>query len=519
MIRKLLSLTLLSALFLCPAIAQETLPEGVSALCAARYPGYAVSAFDGWGNENQGQYALVLSLKGDNILCIAEKAQDDAAYAFTVENTNAVREGDDIPSLLIDTGGDSLFYSYWDQGLYKRGYHSLRQDGQWGTVTLEYMDTSNAEYDLDRFITVWNGELHFDTAVFSKLENPHPGVKITDPMPIPVSEAFTRSLALSAFDIDMLSHSPQFLPAQEGLCDGLLETGDTLLQVQATSKDIIMLVKKQDGTKRLRICRGWNDARNDYAVEESLPLPAEAALDTYHAGEDLILLGLRGEALVCSFLRGPQDRWYPNTMQGKETYALGYDCAEDLSRSSLYRSDGAVYGNAPWSGDLMTIDMTSLPETFDEAAAMLDKGGYAFVCNPNPADRLHLREAPKKSAASKGKFYNRTPVEVLSVEGEWANVRIGRGLYGFTGYMMTQYLAFGSDTETVACAFPQLLTVESSSPVPLHCGPDARTEVVESLNGETYYIVGVHGDDWLIVMTRNGVIGYARRSDFWEGNG
>lgn len=56
----------------------------------------------------------------------------------------------------------------------------------------------------------------------------------------------------------------------------------------------------------------------------------------------------------------------------------------------------------------------------------MDTSHYAFVNNPDPADRLHLRAKSEKGAASLGKFYNRTPVYVLEERGDWARVRIGR---------------------------------------------------------------------------------------------
>lgn len=65
--------------------------------------------------------------------------------------------------------------------------------------------------------------------------------------------------------------------------------------------------------------------------------------------------------------------------------------------------------------------------------------------NDNPADRLHLREAPNRNAQSLGKFYNRTPVKMIAWEGDWAYVEIGTGEAHLYGYMMTKYLTRGGD--------------------------------------------------------------------------
>lgn len=517
--RKLLSLCLLLAFFSCPALAQEPLPQGVAALCSARHPGYAISTYDGWGDESQGQYALVLSRDGDNILCIAEKAQSDAAYAFTVDNTHAVREGDQIPSLLIDTGGDSLFYSYWDDDLYKTGYHTLKQDGEWGRVSIQYIDTSYVSYDVDTIVGVDGLMLFYDVDSYDKLENPTDDFD-AEYMDIPVSPEFAEKLKLATFDIDMLSPNPAFIKPYEGLCDGLIEEGDALRALDLGENTLVMIVKKPDGTKRLRVCDGWDEYKNDYVVIESQPLPDDAALDTYHARDGQILLYTDQFGTCISFSRAAPGLWFPGVVQGDGVFALGYDCADELSVSNWCRNDGAVYGDAPWSVDLTALNIKAIPLTFSDAVSLLDQSSYAVVNNPNPEDRLHIREAPNRSAASLGKFYNRTPVEILSRENGWAHVRLGRGLYSFTGYMMDKYLAFGEDMASVACVFPQLTPVgDDGALVDVHLGADKKTEVIAQVASGGYYIAGVHGDDWLIIMTRDGVIGYALRSDFWEGNG
>ncbi len=87
----LAALGLWLCLFVAACLGEEewTLPQGVIALCEAAHPGYAVAAYDGWGDKTRGQVALVLSRNERNILCIAEKAEGDAAYALTVDNDRA----------------------------------------------------------------------------------------------------------------------------------------------------------------------------------------------------------------------------------------------------------------------------------------------------------------------------------------------------------------------------------------------------------------------------------------------
>lgn len=75
----------------------------------------------------------------------------------------------------------------------------------------------------------------------------------------------------------------------------------------------------------------------------------------------------------------------------------------------------------------------------------------ARVSNPEPTNRLNLRTEPSEKAASLGKFYNYTPVKVLEKYADgWCKVEIGEEGCGMArGYMKTQYLAFGEETEKV----------------------------------------------------------------------
>lgn len=86
----------------------------------------------------------------------------------------------------------------------------------------------------------------------------------------------------------------------------------------------------------------------------------------------------------------------------------------------------------------------------------------AVVSNPNPQDRLNLREQPSETAASLGKYYNGVVVQVnQNLQNGWAYVTVGKGEGAAHGYMSTQYLAFGQDAQTIVSAIPQYETTSS----------------------------------------------------------
>ena len=87
--------------------------------------------------------------------------------------------------------------------------------------------------------------------------------------------------------------------------------------------------------------------------------------------------------------------------------------------------------------------------------------------------------------------------------------------------MMTKYLAMGGDNPQVKCAFETLSIADGVEKVPLLDAPDRRNgRVVCDLTADQdYLIVGVVGEDWLVIMMRDGTVGYALRELFFEGNG
>ena len=82
----------------------------------------------------------------------------------------------------------------------------------------------------------------------------------------------------------------------------------------------------------------------------------------------------------------------------------------------------------------------------------------AYVCNPNPADRLHLRAQPNAGSLSLGKYYNGTAVTVLSSnENGWLEVLVGDSNKALHGYMKEEYLSANKPAD----ARPQYASVNS----------------------------------------------------------
>lgn len=176
--------------------------------------------------------------------------------------------------------------------------------------------------------------------------------------------------------------------------------------------------------------------------------------------------------------------------------------------------DGYILGSHPWS-DITTIDWTTLPADYESAAAQVDHDGWAMVNNPDPKDRLHLRAAPSRQAASYGKYYSGTPVRVLEQKGDWAKVRIG----GREGWMMAEYLAFDDDMALVEIAAPWLMLLTGAD-ASLYADYEDAVPCGTLTEDVVYYVIGVLGDDWYhLWFYYTDEYAYIRQNALWEGNG
>ena len=192
-----------------------------------------------------------------------------------------------------------------------------------------------------------------------------------------------------------------------------------------------------------------------------------------------------------------------------------FSLAQHVIYNEVNPMEGCI-GIHPWA-DITAIDWTTLPASNEEAVARIDTEGWAVVSNPDPADRLHLRTAPDRSAESLGKYYNRTPVRIREYGEDWCAVTV----CGLEGYMMTKYLAFGEAMDGVAYAGPWLTWKEELTECRLYAQPstDSAYTVKASDARPTFYVMGVAGDFYHVWLPNTEEYFYVRMDDLWEGNG
>ncbi len=293
------------------------------------------------------------------------------------------------------------------------------------------------------------------------------------------------------------------IPADEVLVKELLPD-DTLVEGNIVDKQMRLLMRKADNT--LVFVGAVQDTSGEWHLTESTPLPEGTILGVENFVHSL---GIPSDNYYdCISVHPYADfTWgvsliYPND---GSMFLLGRNWISD----EIHAFDG-VFGVHPWS-DVTSIDWSTLPDSYEEALAALDISSLAVVGNPDPADRLHLRAKPDRSAESLGKFYNGTPVIVTERGKEWTKVTAA----GMEGWMMTKYLVFGE--ESVEYAGPWLDQKQEETQI-FSAANDAA--FLRVMSHETFFVIGVYGEEWYIIwLPDSDEYAFVHQDALWPGNG
>ena len=340
------------------------------------------------------------------------------------------------------------------------------------------------------------------------------------PVPIAVKDGFAAKAQELAAENAYLG-TPMNLPeALLPYVSDELTGGEELVEIYATEAVIVMHTRSAADGDVLR----WAELDGgQYAVYRKI-IGTDFWLQTSNAAGNLAEIFIEGEHYAECRVTLKDGKMLLHSVWGGQVYFIiePHAICNDGTLTTCM-SDGYVYGNHPYY-DVTDLPFAEFPTTYEEAVQHLDRTNWAVVNNPNPTDRLHLREKPDRKSVSLGKSYNRTPVYVDEVRGEWAHVTIGRDL---SGWMMTKYLAFGADMDKVECAFPQLSLIEKyQENVADELAYDYYVFDAPNMSatktlwnwGEECYLIGVI-DDFYMIMDTDENVRYIPQDWLWAGNG
>lgn len=510
------------------AFATQLPPDAMQVFDGSEWEGYTVAALAGYdGNKDFAAQYAVLMKKGDhNVLCILEKEPGQREFEMTVQTDRAVWQGDSLPNLLIDTGGDALFYTYRHDGgdIRSEQYSSVKTDGEWGPVGAAYrLPPQNGRYpevllspvgDALHMRMLWTDEndniIEWGEEAVLDVYGAQPGLSGFDIGQL--MEAYqrgTQGLSISTVYYDTSSHLPESvriaLPEGHSLLYGMLE-GNTFYLLADAGND----------TRYVYIFREAGDAYQVECVSAPLPVIDHSEPSISCSGD---MLYIHYDGALFSFRRSDAPPWELCCIQAMDVISVTHDWV--YGNADGVGGDRYLHGAFRFERDLSKVDLAGLPRTLSEAYALVDTDGYAMVKSDKPTDRLHLRSAPSTDAASLGRYYSGTPVRILEDEGDWAKVSVADA----TGYMMKKYLAFGQDMLEVPRWFlsnmsKRLTEEDARQGVSVYARPDTGSETTRVLSGDqTIHILATVGNDWYHILLDDGFFGYVQTRHFWDGNG
>jgi len=473
-----------------------------------------------------------LSQWGDTAACFAETdgikrlivlERHDSMWQIVINNPTALIQDRDWPELLLDTD-NAVFWTYMLSETEMVRYHSTRSDdGRWGLVDQYTSDSGFGEYT-HVWSTLWDdangGEIVRTFSMYSEDDNDH-GIQIMEVLP---ATWIVDCVRLPDFDV---SRFPTFIGTNDFYASENesffreaaeeLMPGYTFMKGMLKNSAMHFLMEKPDGSRVYVICE-YNSHRAVNLIESS-PLPAGTVLGYQNFSDSL---WIDGRCVTIQLLYNGSagiEYIYDDAEYSKESGGFLFFGDRTVWDGSTVPAQTILYGDHPWD-DITQIDWTTLPHNLTEASTQIDSSSYAMVVNPDPADRLHLREQDDKGSRSQGKYYTGTPVIVLHADGDWMQVMVGQTIEGGQrGWMMKRYLTFGKAGQGLhldISAMPELSSLNEMLKV--YNDPQIGTYTYH--RGDTWKIIGIIGDKWYHVwFPGTGEYGFVLQDDLWEGNG
>ncbi|MBQ7486561.1 MAG: hypothetical protein IJT77_03605 [Clostridia bacterium] len=469
---------------------------------------------------------------GDTAACLGERdgtkhllvmENRDGGWQVVIDNSNALIQDADWPELYLDSD-NAVFWTYTLSDHEVLRYHSMRDaDGKWGAVDQYYADSGFGDYT-HIWATWWDaahgGEIIRSFSIEDENGNEMDG-RILQYLPAGWLGEYIHlaELDMTRFPTFIDLHSGTWFETDRFFMDAAAVLMPDRICIKGCMKDGVLhfLMQNPDGSRVYVICE-YESQRTPNLIESS-PLPDETVLghenftDSLWINDSCVSIQLLNQNAA-----GIEYIYRDETVSGTADGFLFFGDRTVWGGMEM-PAQTLLYGDHPWD-DITQIDWNHLPHSLDEAAAQMDSSRYAVVVNPNPADRLHLRERNDKGSRSQGKYYTGTPVSVLRTNGDWTQAMIGRiPEGGRQGWMMKRYMTFGQAGCALRLDTSAMLQLSSRDEI-LKVYDEPQIGAYTCHRGDTFKVIGIIGSDWYhIWFPATGAYGFVRQSDLTEGNG
>lgn len=467
----------------------------------------------GWSAESSTQWgdaAAAVLRQGDQHLLVVRKGKQ------LIENPDAVLSS----GVTVHMDTEDLLYLSVSEGSETTTYDFYHVYNHWLLGGIRYSGSGSSERDIPVIEEILLNMLDDEISSDVLLEDENENILWRETLP-PLPNVLTED------ELDLAKWSPACCPVY---CTGYMDRdlGDSsdsirhrLFDTMKTgtffadyvyadgliTQDTLQFIADRPDNGRVLLCGHF--AGEDWQFTESSPLPQGTVMGVENFTGNLLFPDRNGGPSVHRFADGTWGVSSMVTATG-ELYFMGQNWISP--EGNLTWGEMCGYGDHPWN-DITSIDWTSIPQTAAVAQEQLDLSGWATPRNSNPEDRLHLREKAERGSRSLGKFYNGTPVKVLNRGKEWTKVQVGP----MTGYMMTRYLAFGSEMKKVKPAVPFRDPLHVTVPVTwLTAG---KTQVLPAERIPPHMLIGIHDDLWFFWDYMDNRFGQIPDRELGNGNG
>lgn len=240
---------------------------------------------------------------------------------------------------------------------------------------------------------------------------------------------------------------------------GFIKPGDKSLVARADASDMLAVVNNPDPADRLNLRKEASSASvslykyyNGTQVTVLENVNAEWARVkignlTGYMQRRFLAVGTAADSVLSAM---PRYLCQSDTLEGYESPALK---GSHVTYGYLQTFKLMGYSDRCWH---ILIDDTG--ETcFVSAANNYSAYHVGAVSNPNPFDRLHIRQQKSDTSPSFGEFYNGLPLYVLGVNPSakgWAQVICHQDGFAVSGYAKTKCLALDEEAVRVTPVYP-----------------------------------------------------------------
>ena len=453
--------------------------------------------------------AAVLAESGTNCLVLVEQKED--GWKITTDNAAALPSG----QVLVMMSSDCTLFWQYEERDWKYLCVANKQGEAWRIGSIQRTPKEIGEYTHpETLFIMMDGVMAYEETRRDANDNqvsqtalvPIPAPWLVDHMTLDTFEAARIRPMLQLTDWSERLHEIQ--PVLRSAAEALLP-GYTFINGTFELDGLRLLMRRPSGEKVFVGVTARHDKNMSHqspVVTISAPLPEETMLGYENETNALYCPGRFFVDVAPNQTANSQPGWHVALVMTQEGGHAGYLTENNLCEWPLYQSNERIaYGTHPWA-DIANIDWMTIPRSWDEIRAGMDLSGWAMVNNPNREDRLHLRAKPEKDAASLGKFYNGTPVRVLSRRDGWAEVEIGARM---KGWMKTEYLAFAEEMLNVEpvyidCYMKERETVVYDVPQRKKPEMDAlaggQAGILVSYEETGFLVIGVNGAEWSCVF-------------------